>query len=298
MDFEGCVQCCLSYLQRYLIPPSNETVAHAAISKSLRVIFACGGNSSRWDSFLGIPKQLVDTGDGLPLIQRTINQFDSKFKDSDFNLLIKAEEEHDFKQVSVAKRIHRHDSLDRTAGIEVLSYASKSVPEEYNILWVNGDVYFSDLAINLITTSIAPSPSNPCFFGRKAKNDRYGNSGGEHFACYIPGTFRSRVLDYYRFLKRLYVGIPLHKCSTWELASFVSIMFNDKNLILPPPQLIDNDAGKTYNLIAEIREEKKFHPKLWVDIDDETEDFDFPYEYIERIYRTVAWVGATIDSRK
>ena len=297
MEFEKGIEKCLKFLHQYILPPERFSDQSKVIDNT-KVFFACGGNSSRWDGFLDIPKQLVDTGDGLPLIQRTINQFDSRFKDCDFNLLIKADEEHYFKQVIGAKRIHRHDSLNRTVGIEVLTHASKSIPEEYNILWVYGDVYFSDLAINVITTSIASSPSIPCFFGRKTKNDQYGNSGGEIFVVYIPGTFRSQVLDYYRFLKRLYVGTPLHKCSSWELVSFASITFNDNNLILPSAQLIDNDAGKTYNLIAEIRENKKFHPKLWVDIDDETEDFDFPYEYIERIYRTVVLVGTTLDSRK
>jgi len=297
MDFEGCVQCCLSYLQRYLIPPSNETVAHAAISKSLRVIFACGGNGSRWGRFLNMPKQQVDTGDGLPLIQRTINQFRCYMPDAPFHILIREGGYKDFNNINSANIITTVMNDATNAGIEVLENVLVNPLTQSNILIIYGDVYFSKSAVETIVKTICGECNHPKYFGRKHQNKQFGNNGGEIFGVYIPFQQQELLLTYYKFIDRMYLGFPMYRRSSWEVLALLGLMHKQETGEHGYPYLLDNDARNTYNQIIKVLQEREFNPMTWIEIDDETEDFDFPCEYINRLMLTVHRVGITLDSQ-
>jgi len=293
MEFEASVNICLDYLHNYLVPPTRPRNT-ANSFPNLKIFFACGGNSSRWNNFLALPKQMVDTGDGIPLIQRTINQFSSCFEGGDFYVITR-QYDGDFSSVEGAKIIKRYDSIDRPVLREVLEYADKYFACQNDILCIYGDVYFSDGAIQKIKDHISCHNEDFALFGRKKINSRFGNSGGEDFAVYSPHSSRALLLEYHRFLERLYIGTPLHKYSTWELISLISALKKDDSSALPYPALIGGKTSFTYQELAQIRHSKEFHSRHWIEIDDETEDFDFPCEYIERIFRHVAWVGTALE---
>jgi hypothetical protein len=126
-------------------------------------------------------------------------------------------------------------------------------------------------------------------------NPKYGNTGGEVFAGYCPYCLIDRILAYYEFIKRLYIGTPLHRCGTWELISLITFLKKDAASDIPIPALVNDDASSTYTGLTEKRHLKEFHSEHWIEIDDETEDFDFPCEYMERIFRTVGWVGTALE---
>jgi len=293
MEFEASVSICLDYLHNYLVPPARSQGKVSDIT-DLKIFFACGGNPSRWKNFLNIPKQMVDTGDGIPLIQRTINQFSSTFSGADFYLIARQDDSH-FSSIEGVEIINRRDSIDRPAAIEIVEYARDFLPDKSDILWIYADVYFSDNAVQRIADHISCRNSDFALFGRKRMNPMFGNTGGEKFAAYFTCDSREILLEYYRFLDRLYIGTPLHKYGTWELISLISALKKDDSSALPYPALIGGKTSFTYQELAQIRHSKEFHSRHWIEIDDETEDFDFPCEYIERIFRHVTWVGTALE---
>ncbi len=298
MEFEECVECCLAYLGRHLSPPSNKIVASAITPKSLRVIFPCGGNGSRWGRFLNIPKHQVNMGDGIPLIQRTINQFRSYMPDVDFTVLVKEDAMENFKNITDADLASTVMNDETPVGTEVLENMLHSRIMQSDILWIYGDVFFSESAVASIAKTTSADCRHPKFFGRKYRNQKFGNTGGEIFGVYAPLHQQPLLREYYSFIDRLYLGFPMHRRSSWEVLALLGLADKHGTGELRRPRLIDNDAEQTYNQLIRVFQERRFDPMTWVEIDDETEDFDFPCEYIERLLRTVIGVGVTLDSRK
>lgn len=289
LEYEKSVECCLQFLHNHLTPPSFQH-GQQKIANNLNIIFACGGNASRWDNFLGTPKQLIDAGDGLPLVQRSINQFHSALPGAQLYLLIK-HDKNDFESIEGVNFVSRKDDVDRRILEEVLGHTTKSLHSERDILLIYGDVYFSDEAVRKIRKKILLDSSSVTLFGRKHRNDLYGNTGGEDFGVYAPRNSWQLILDYHALLKRLYIGNRLYRYGTWEFITLLSAL---KQAGLPGehhPLLIDNDVSQTIRAMGQIWRHKDFDSNHWVDIDDETEDFDFPCEYIERVMRMVQWVG-------
>ena len=86
-SFEASARTCLSCL--HLRPyPSGSCLSESASFSNLKVVLSCGGRGARWGDFMGISKQLVDCGDGVPLIQRTLNQFSKRLSGARFYILI------------------------------------------------------------------------------------------------------------------------------------------------------------------------------------------------------------------
>lgn len=295
MEFEEGVSCCLEYLHS-TIATSPPAIAQAKTFIGLEVVYVCGGNASRWHNFLGIPKQMVDTGESVPLVQRTINQFQARVAGARFSVLIKEEDHPYFHGIQHAETVYRQESSDRAVGIEMLTHASTHIPASHDVLFVYGDVHFSESAISSILDSICSENRLPRYFGRKRKNDAYGNTGGEIFAVFVPAGIHEDLLSYYTFIDRLYIGTPIHRCSSWEVVSLLSAMLRKNLNILQQPQLLESSVATTYSEIKNTLHARDFDARTWVEIDDETEDFDFPCEYIERVYRMVEWVGRALDT--
>ena len=109
LQYEEVVECCLEFLHDYLTSPVYKEDKRP-IANDLNIIFACGGNASRWENFLGIPKQLVDTGSGLSLVQRTVNQFRVALPGAELYLLTR-QEEHEFQSIEGVTFVSRKDNI-------------------------------------------------------------------------------------------------------------------------------------------------------------------------------------------
>lgn len=298
MDFEESVECCIAYLEKHLVSPSNDVVADAITPKSLKVIFACGGNGSRWGGFMNTQKQLVNTGDGLPLVQRTVNQFRSYMPNTDFQILCKESTKERFRNITDSSILLTIMDDETPVGIEILKGELQRTVSNSDILWVYGDVYFSESAISKIVRTISRESGYPTFFGRKYGNHQFGNTGGEIFGVYAPLHRQSLLCKYYEFIDRLYIGLPMHRRSSWEVVALLGLVIKLEGGEIVNPYLIDDDAGKTYTQLMRVFQTREFDPLTWIEIDDETEDFDFPCEYLERLFWTVIRTGRTLDSRK
>ena len=242
-------------------------------------------------------KHQVDTGDGLPLIQRTINQFRSYMPGVDFTVLLR-DDAMEYSNVIYGANIAYTVMNDETpVGIEVLENIRRSTTAQSDILWIYGDVFFSESAVETIAKTVSANCGYPKFFGRKHRNQRFGNTGGEIFGAYAPLCQQVLLREYHSFIDRLYIGFPMHRRSSWEVLGLLGLMHKHKTEELLHPCLLDNDAEKTYNQLIRIVQEREFNPMTWIEIDDSTEDFDCPCEYIERLVRTVISVGRTLDSQ-
>lgn len=289
MQYEEAVQCCIDFLHNHLTPPAPQQ-GRRKIAQDLNIIFACGGNASRWGNFLEIPKQLIDAGDGLPLVQRSINQFQSALPGAALYLLTK-NGINDFESIEGVTFVSRKDDTERRILEEVLGHTRKSLRSERDILLIYGDVYFSDEAVRRIRNKVLLNSTTVALFGRRHHNALYGNTGGEDFGVYAPRNSWELILDYHALLKRLYIGNRLYRYGTWEFITLLSAL---KQAGLPGdhrPCLINDDVLQTIRAMGRVWTHKDFDSNHWVDIDDETEDFDFPCEYIERVMRMVQWVG-------
>jgi hypothetical protein len=191
MQYEEVVRCCLDYLNRHLTAPSSKPVVDSRSQAKLHIIFACGGNGARWDRFLGLPKQKVDTGDGVPLIQRTINQFSSRFPGVSLSILLRKSDKNDFCDIQNIGRIYTTQGPDTPVCIEILETIRRSPMLYSDILWVYGDVFFSELAVFTIMDTLLSNPQEIKYFGRKQINPKYGNTGGEIFAVFAPLRFKT-----------------------------------------------------------------------------------------------------------
>jgi len=294
MQYEEAVKCCIEFLHEYLLPPVYKE-GKREIAGNLNIVFACGGDASRWVNFLGIPKQLIDAGDGLPLVQRSINQFRSALPGAEVYLLTR-QDRNDFESVKGVRFVPRKDHIRRRIMEEVLEHTSKLMHSDRDILLVYGDAYFSETAIKRIRKKILLDPVTVALFGRRHQNHLYGNTGGEDFGVYAPRNSWRLILDYHALLKRLYIGNRLYRYGTWEFITLLSAL---KQAGLPRtshPSLINNDVIATLRAMSEVWKHRRFDPDHWVEIDDETEDFDFPCEYIERMMRMVQWVGEALDN--
>jgi hypothetical protein len=289
LQYEEVVECCLEFLHDYLTSPVYKEDKRP-IANDLNIIFACGGNASRWENFLGIPKQLVDTGSGLSLVQRTVNQFRVALPGAELYLLTR-QEEHEFQSIEDVTFVSRKDNIERRILEEVLGHTSKSLHTDHHILLLYGDVYFSDEAVKKIRKKVLLDSTTIALFGRRHQNALYGNTGGEDFGVYAPLNSWQLILDYHALLKRLYIGTRLYRYGTWEFITLLSALTKAKIPGAHRACLINNDVSQTICAMSEVWKHKDFDQDHWVDIDDETEDFDFPCEYIERMARMVQWVG-------
>ena len=296
MEFEKYAECCLSFLSNHSLSPTTVINANVSLSKSLRVIIPCGGKGSRWKRFLNIPKQQINMGDGLPLVQRTINQFRSFMPEIPFQILIRKDANDDFSNIIGTNFLYTLLGEEETVVMEVLENILVNPLMQSDVLLIFGDVYFSESAVETIVKTVSGECNYPKFFGRKHQNKQFANNGGEIFGVYIPFHQQELLLMYYKFIKRTYLGFPLHRVSSWEVLALLGLLNKSNTQELVYPFLIGNDAGETFNQLAGIFVKREFNIMTWIEIDDETEDFDYPYEYLHRLGRSVVWVGEKLDS--
>ena len=294
MEFEKFTECCLSFLSNHLLPPTKVINANVSLSKSLRVILPCGGKGSRWKRFLNRPKQQINMGDGLPLVQRTINQFRSYMPEVPFHILTRKDANEEFSNINGTNFLDTCLGEEVNVVVEVLENILINSLTQSDLLIIYGDVYFSELAVETIVKTISGECNYPKYFGRKHQNKNFRNNYGEIFGIYIPFRQQELLLTYYKFINRMYLGFPLPRVSSWEVVALLGLLNKSNTGELVYPFLIGNDAVNTYNQLAEVFIKREFNTMTWMEIDDETEDFDHPYEYLQRLGWTVEWVGKKV----
>jgi hypothetical protein len=296
--FEDSVACCLDYLHRHLKRPALNALGSIEAGeeregRQMKIIFACGGRGARWGRFMNTSKHRVDTGDGLPLVQRSVIQFLNAFPLSQCYVLVGEDQLDEFADVEYAGLMIRHLSSDQALGLEILDHRDVVAPGESDILWVHGDVFFADHAVGIIQEKVSLDVNGIRMFGRKRKNLKYQNDYGEGFAWYVPFVAREAMLDWHLLARRIYEGTRMKRLGSWEVVSLIS--YAKKQGFASPLQLLEagRSPAEVYKGLTEIFNQRAFDPDIWVEIDDETEDFDYPFEYIRRLMWRVGQIGVS-----
>jgi len=268
---------------------SNNSVDIEA--ESLLMCFACGGSGKRWKDFLGTPKHFVDIGKNQSLINYSVFQFTSKIKCNEV-LLIDEQQKSLYSRNTDVELISREGDPDEDVAIEILGNQSLLKKGSKDLLLLMGDVAWSWEAVQKVVSQIKIDPSLRVF-GRSKKNEIQGNTGGEIFGAYVPYSTRKEISMFYAFCKRLYHGnasFRMTRLSTWEVLALVtaagklSAKSDLREIASPLNSYLVSDL---HPIMRETLERGSFMETIWSEIDDETEDFDFPYEYLQWLRRQI-----------
>lgn len=206
------------------------------------------GEATRWNNHLDVPKHLVDVA-GQPLLHRTISQFSDHGE-----VYLTAPENDDRYRIPGVKLFHPPISEGLHDAKKLLDNVSIWNPEGRTIvLW--GDVFFTDKAVRKIVTHNPPKWS---MYGRFGPSHITGCEYGELFAFSFTPKMRAdiEIALHTLAVRRRYDLIG--RIGGWELYRLLS--------------------GAS-DLNAHIRY------KNFVEINDETEDFDFPHDYERWVQR-------------
>jgi hypothetical protein len=128
----------------------------------MKVVIMAAGNGLRWNNFLGVPKQMIPIN-GEPLLHRTIR-------------LLK-ERKIPYKDIVVT--VPEKGFYGKLPCKEVVGDPTWSVDKflnAYGDLYVYGDVYYTEEAMNTIVYTLEPS-----FYGRYTGSRITGKKWGEVF---------------------------------------------------------------------------------------------------------------------
>ena len=288
-QLEKAVKVCLAYLHRQLQPPPYLRQSLRCQSP-LTIILAAGGSGERWLNFTGRPKQLVDTGDGLPLIQRTIHLLSHTFQDAAIHTLVGPEQRSHYGCIKQTEFLERVRSPDSSLYLELIDVHISQRFCDTNVLWLHGDVCWSEPGVKLLRRAVDEA-DGLMVFGRKRRNDEYGNNGGEDFGWYLPAGCVAQLRGWYLLAQELYLAAPLFRLTTWEVVSLMSLALRTGAAGPQDLRARYRDPLALSRAMADVFAKRDFPPGFWVEINDATEDFDFPVEYLNRLLLMVERVG-------
>ena len=281
LEYENAARSLLCIQGTKNINPSNNTTPDLCLD--LQVVIPCGGNASRWNNFLSQPKHLVDVGGHTRLLERTRRQINDYLGDQTVMLLLDEKSANQYPAMPGTVAIFRDSAKDNNVGLEVLSHPG--LASSLDLLWMYGDTLFTDDAFNIIANDLSRDRSRIRYYGRRHMNAEYGNNGGELFAVYTPISLVRDLREIYSFVKRLYIGTPMYRFSSWEVVSFLSAIYKRGSVEEWRRYVNANSATQIFSDMCAIWKNRSFPDELWVEINDETEDFDYPCEYLSWLLR-------------
>jgi hypothetical protein len=208
-----------------------------------RIIILAAGESTRWNNYMGTPKHLVDVGNGVSLLHRTVNQF--KVHGDVYITGPKNDKRYNLEGTTLyvpKKYENLYDTKKFLDNTNLWSEEEKTI-----ILW--GDCYFSDLAVYKIVNH---NPKSWSMYGRFNKSNITGCPYGELFAfAFMPE-------------KRLDIEIALYSLSVMKKYGKINRV----------------GGWELYRKLSDAEDlDSHVRYKNFINIDDETEDFDYPHDY-------------------
>lgn len=218
---------------------------------AVNTLLVAGGPGTRWGDHLGVPKHLAPIM-GVPLLHRLVTQFAP----------------HGPVTIVAPNGEHRY-THEHAATVHVTPRANdahKFISSQH--LWhdrtviVFADVYLTRLAAATITTA----PDTLTFFGRHGASQYTGTPYGELFALNIPAHEHDRVKQALRDIDTWHSQGLITRSAGWELYRRL------------------NGAGPDT-----VRKHRRMTgPCTFTEIDDWTDDFDYPEDYDRWITRRQA----------
>lgn len=218
-------------------------------------IFACAGEQHRWGNHMNQPKHLVAVN-GLPLLKRNIELFNKFFKNKKVYVSVRTEELRGIYSVDsginffVPKTIQAGEPLYKT----LIPFLQAT---DDDVLILLGDVVFSEDCVKKMHINTAKQEFN--VYGRKYGSTITGCKWGELFAFYIPQSFKDNFIGAVNAVEKLHENKKVNRFSGWEIISYIY-------------------SGNTPDDISQVFNNRLF-PSSFIEIDDETEDFDYPEDY-------------------
>jgi len=240
-----------------------------------RIIILCGGSNERWGSYMDIPRKHFVRLGGEILIHRTLRQireFLGKKTDSyTAEIYIVANNDDHVKYYrEIAWKwgaklyiVEPPEKYKENSYSEAQKYlSSRSIWNAHGeTILVLGDVYFSEAAIASILSYNDISDANKrewCFFGREKGSTINRCSWGELFAQSFQPKHHAKREHALWQLDMLYLTAKTKRASGWAL----------------------------YNLLLEKPLEQHSVFTNYMEIDDITDDIDFPEDYKRMIIMT------------
>lgn len=195
------------------------------------------------------PKHLVDVG-GTPLLHRTVSQFSPHGE-----VFITAPEDDDRYKIDGTKIFYPDKSSDLYDAKKLLDNTELwSETHKTIVLW--GDCFYSHKAVKKI---VSHNPNEWSMYGRFGPSSITGCEYGELFALAFQPHVRHKLEISLYSIAVLRKYEQIERCGGWELYRKLS---------------------NAQNLQAHIRY------RNFIEINDETDDFDYPHDYdrwVERV---------------
>jgi len=216
-----------------------------------RYIIICAGEATRWSNYLGTTKHMA-TLNGEPILERTIRLLRKNNVHRDDIFVVS--KDYNTKAVDYRPKLNKrnHDADKFLSSKELWNKQGRTV-----ILY--GDVYFSE---NAIKTIIDDGCEYWRMFCRPTASEITGTPYGECFAVSFMPHDHKQCYKTLKQLVYLYRGELLNRIGGWEWARLM--------------------AGIRPSKLQKHREGLP----VYVTIDDETDDIDFPSDY-ERLKEVV-----------
>lgn len=224
----------------------------------MRVIIMADGKGTRWNNFGNCYKQMVEV-DGEKLLHRTVRLL----KEAGIEDIWITSHDPDYDVPGTT----RYEPQNNEFEIDKFCACEEIWGDDVVFLW--GDTYFTKEALQTILTK--PVQSVPhgtagkgfLFFGRYGGSDITGKVWGEIFGLHV--TDIDLFLHDLEYVKDQYLRGIMGRCGTWALyrvmVAIPSISDDYGNLLL---------YGPSFHVLR----------GNFVEIDDSTEDFDLPEDYI------------------
>lgn len=207
-----------------------------------RYIICCGGSQKKWGNHLGTPSHFVKDKFGEPILHRTVRLL--RELDEGDDILIMAPPR-DYRYLVEGALTVDGDPGTLNEYWASFQYWSRS---ERTVLLL-GDVWFSEEALGTITTT----REGLYFYGRFSGSKLTGSPWGELFACGFDPDVQGFLMDHMKSSLRKYRARQANRHIGWEILRSVQ---GQKNL-----------------------NEHKVDERYFVEINDLTDDIDFPACY-------------------
>ncbi len=222
-----------------------------------KAVIMAAGSGTRWGWYLNKPKQLIEV-DGEPIIKRTIRLL----KENGINEIYVTVPE-----IGIFGNLDAEEILG-SSEIEINKFTNAKEHSGAIFLW--GDCYFSEDAIKKIVNN----QEDLMFFGSAGGNKYTGKRWGEIFAVKTNNDFFEAV-EYLEENKD-----KMKRCASWELYGYISTGILPTENFRPHKEIPDENG-------LFIPDQEKIE-KYFTEINDFTDDFDYPQDYnnwIERYNR-------------
>lgn len=224
----------------------------------MKAIIVCAGEATRWGGYLGVTKHLAEIS-GEPILHRTVRLIREHHTpvpgDPDLSIFVVAPAGDDRYNVDGATTfIPTNDPAHHDLNKFLNSRELWETKGARRTLVVYGDVYFTDYAMRTIMTD---QHKDWRLYGRAFNSTPMAAECGECFAFSWYPWQNPRMLAACRRVVRLYDEGLIWRTGGWELYRAI--------ICLPDEMMRDHlVSGQCF----------------W-SIDDHTEDFDFPEDYMQ-----------------